>query len=198
MRATLARQPSDLERLVADTAPVAAVAARLRGRRVVAVGTGTGFHAAQQAAHLLRLAGVDALALQSADAAHDVALPLGTGVPSASPTPARARSTPTASCAARARRASTSSRSAASASRAPTWRPSSSSARPPTPPATPARCCAPPSWPRPSAPTSATWPPCPRPSPTRSPPTRRPLPRPRGCCSSSAAATTRGPRPRAR
>jgi glucosamine--fructose-6-phosphate aminotransferase (isomerizing) len=60
---------------LADEEPVAAVAERLRGRRVLAIGTGTSWHAASQAAALLRAAGVDAMAAQSADAAVDGPLP---------------------------------------------------------------------------------------------------------------------------
>ena len=52
-----------------------AVAERLRGRRVLAIGTGTSWHAASQAAALLRAAGLDASAAQSADAATDGPLP---------------------------------------------------------------------------------------------------------------------------
>jgi fructoselysine-6-P-deglycase FrlB-like protein len=57
------------------TPSVLAVAERLRGRRVLAIGTGTSWHAASQAAVLLRAAGVDACAVQSADAAVDGPLP---------------------------------------------------------------------------------------------------------------------------
>ena len=52
-----------------------AVAERLRGRRVLAIGTGTSWHAASQASALLRAAGLDASAAQSADAATDGPLP---------------------------------------------------------------------------------------------------------------------------
>ena len=69
MRQTMARQAQALAELLADEAPVAAVAGRLAGRRVLAIGTGTSWHAASQAAWLLRAAGVDAAAAQSADAA---------------------------------------------------------------------------------------------------------------------------------
>jgi glutamine---fructose-6-phosphate transaminase (isomerizing) len=51
------------------------VAERLRGRRVLAIGTGTSWHAASQAAALLRAAGLDAAAAQSADVAVDGPLP---------------------------------------------------------------------------------------------------------------------------
>ena len=69
MRATMWRQPADLRALLADPAPVEAQAGRFAGRRVVAVGTGTSWHAANHAVWLLREAGVDALAVQAMDAA---------------------------------------------------------------------------------------------------------------------------------
>src|SRR5437660_5172013 len=75
MRETIWRQPADLRGLLSDPAPVEAVAERLRGRRVLAIGTGTSWHAASQAAALLRAAGLDAGAAQSADAAVDGPLP---------------------------------------------------------------------------------------------------------------------------
>src|SRR6266849_8874860 len=75
MRQTMAGQAAALAAILDDAAPVAAVAERLRGRRVLAVGTGTSWHAASQAAALLRAAGLDAGAAQSADAAVDGPLP---------------------------------------------------------------------------------------------------------------------------
>src|SRR5215467_3406216 len=75
MRQTMDGQAAALAAILDDTAPVAAVAERLRGRRVMAVGTGTSWHAASQAAALLRAAGLDASAAQSADAAVDGPLP---------------------------------------------------------------------------------------------------------------------------
>ena len=69
MRQTMDRQAQMLAGILEDEAPAAAVAERLRGRRVLAVGTGTSWHAAGQAAVLLRAAGLDASAAQSADAA---------------------------------------------------------------------------------------------------------------------------------
>src|SRR5215470_3371722 len=75
MRTTMDGQAAALAAILADTAPVAAVAERLRGRRVVVIGTGTSWHAASQAATLLRAAGIDASAAQSADAAVDGPLP---------------------------------------------------------------------------------------------------------------------------
>jgi len=75
MRQTMDRQAEALAAILDDTAPVAAVAQRLRGRRVLAVGTGTSWHAASQAAALLRAAGLEASAAQSADAAVDGPFP---------------------------------------------------------------------------------------------------------------------------
>src|SRR2546422_7219494 len=69
MRATMWRQPDDLRALLADPAAVEAQAARLAGRRVVAVGTGTSWHAANHAVWLLREAGIEATAVQAMDAA---------------------------------------------------------------------------------------------------------------------------------
>src|SRR6266566_6881917 len=75
MRQTMDGQAGALAGILADEAPVAAVAERLRGRRVLAIGTGTSWHAASQAAALLRAAGLDAGAAQSSDAAVDGPLP---------------------------------------------------------------------------------------------------------------------------
>jgi glutamine---fructose-6-phosphate transaminase (isomerizing) len=75
MRQTMAGQAEALAWILADEAPVLAVAERLRRRRVLAIGTGTSWHAASQAATLLRAAGLDACAAQSADAAVDGPLP---------------------------------------------------------------------------------------------------------------------------
>ena len=69
MAKTMARQPADLGRLLADWAPVEAAAERTAGRRVFVVGTGTSWHAANQGAYFLRLAGADAWAVAAADAA---------------------------------------------------------------------------------------------------------------------------------
>jgi glutamine---fructose-6-phosphate transaminase (isomerizing) len=80
MRQTMDGQAEALARLLEDDTPVAAVAERLRGRRVLAIGTGTSWHAAAQAATLLRAAGLDAAAAQSADAATDGPLPAAGGV----------------------------------------------------------------------------------------------------------------------
>jgi len=75
MRQTMDGQADALAGILDDEASVLAVAERLRGRRVLAIGTGTSWHAASQAAVLLRAAGVDACAAQSADAAVDGPLP---------------------------------------------------------------------------------------------------------------------------
>ena len=52
MRQTMDHQAEALAQLVEDEAPVAEVADRLRGRRVLAIGIGTSWHAAAQAAAL--------------------------------------------------------------------------------------------------------------------------------------------------
>lgn len=69
MERTMLGQPDALARILADQAPIAAAAARIRGRRVWLAGTGTSWHAANVGAFWLRLAGVDATAVQAADAA---------------------------------------------------------------------------------------------------------------------------------
>ncbi len=46
MRQTMDRQAQALARVIDDEAPVLAVAERLRGLRVPAIGTGTSWHAA--------------------------------------------------------------------------------------------------------------------------------------------------------
>ena len=69
MRSTMWRQPADLRALLGDPAPVEAQAERLAGKRIVAVGTGTSWHAANHAVWLLREAGVRATAVQAMDAA---------------------------------------------------------------------------------------------------------------------------------
>ncbi len=75
MRQTMDRQAEWLAELVDDNAPVVEVAGRLRGRRLLAIGTGTSWHAASQAAVLLRAAGLDGWAAQSADVAVDGPVP---------------------------------------------------------------------------------------------------------------------------
>ncbi len=69
MRATIWRQPEDLRALLADTSPVEAQAERLAGRRIVVVGTGTSWHAANHAGWLFREANVEAIPVQAMDAA---------------------------------------------------------------------------------------------------------------------------------
>jgi glucosamine--fructose-6-phosphate aminotransferase (isomerizing) len=69
MRETMWRQPADLRALLADAGPVEAAAGRLQGKRLVLVGTGTSWHAANHAAWFLRAAGVDARPVQGMDAA---------------------------------------------------------------------------------------------------------------------------------
>ena len=75
MRQTMDGQADALAQILGDEEPVMEVAERLRGRRVLAIGTGTSWHAASQATALLRAAGLDASAAQSADAATDGPLP---------------------------------------------------------------------------------------------------------------------------
>ncbi|MGD0196935.1 MAG: hypothetical protein ABSC56_03355 [Solirubrobacteraceae bacterium] len=69
MRETMAAQPAALERILADRAALDSCAERLAGRRVLIVGTGTSWHAANQAAFMLRAAGLEAWPVTGADAA---------------------------------------------------------------------------------------------------------------------------------
>jgi glucosamine--fructose-6-phosphate aminotransferase (isomerizing) len=69
MRTTMATQPAELRRLLADPDPARAAAERIGGRRSWLVGVGTSWHAAHHGAWLLRAAGVDATALDAADVA---------------------------------------------------------------------------------------------------------------------------------
>jgi glutamine---fructose-6-phosphate transaminase (isomerizing) len=69
MRETMATQPEVLRGLMDDQRGLEAAAQRLAGRRVLVVGTGTSWHAANQGAWFLRMAGVDAWAVPAADAA---------------------------------------------------------------------------------------------------------------------------------
>ncbi|HWC85411.1 MAG TPA: hypothetical protein VG388_02660 [Solirubrobacteraceae bacterium] len=69
MATTMERMPEDLTRILADRGPVLAAADRVAGRRTFVVGTGTSWHAANQGAYFLRLAGVEAWPLQAADSA---------------------------------------------------------------------------------------------------------------------------------
>ncbi len=69
MRETMATQPALLRELLADGGPAEEAAKRLAGRRVLLVGTGTSWHAANQGAWFLRAAGAEAWAVQAVDAA---------------------------------------------------------------------------------------------------------------------------------
>ena len=69
MRTTMAAQPEQLARLLADPGPAEAAAARLAGRRILLIGIGSSWHAAQHGAWLLREAGVAADAAHAADLA---------------------------------------------------------------------------------------------------------------------------------
>lgn len=75
MRQTMDGQAEALARILHDPEPAFRVAERLRGRQVLAIGTGTSWHAASQAVSLLRAAGLEAFAAQSADAVVDGLLP---------------------------------------------------------------------------------------------------------------------------
>ena len=65
MRETMWRQPDDLRRVLGDPGPAELAAERIAGRRVLLSGTGTSWHAANHGAALLRLAGVEAWAVQA-------------------------------------------------------------------------------------------------------------------------------------
>ena len=69
MEKAMARQPAELERLFRGQGPVVKAAEHIRGRRTFLVGTGTSWHAANQGAILLRLAGIEAWAVEAIDAA---------------------------------------------------------------------------------------------------------------------------------
>jgi glutamine---fructose-6-phosphate transaminase (isomerizing) len=69
MRDTMAGQPAALERILADRRRLDEAAGRIVGRRVLLVGTGTSWHAANQGAFMLRRAGLDAWPVAAADAA---------------------------------------------------------------------------------------------------------------------------------
>ena len=75
MRDTMATQPEALRRILDDQRGLDAAAQRLAGRRVLVVGTGTSWHAANQGAWCLRTAGLDAWAVPAADAAAGQPLP---------------------------------------------------------------------------------------------------------------------------
>jgi glutamine---fructose-6-phosphate transaminase (isomerizing) len=68
MRETMATQPEALRQILEDQQGLEQAAQRLSGRRVLVVGTGTSWHAANQGAWCLRMAGVDAWAVPAADA----------------------------------------------------------------------------------------------------------------------------------
>lgn len=80
MRETMNTQAAELRRLLQDETGVADVAERLRDREVLVIGTGTSWHAANQGAQLLRLAGVRASAAQSFDVALQGPVPGAGGV----------------------------------------------------------------------------------------------------------------------
>jgi glutamine---fructose-6-phosphate transaminase (isomerizing) len=65
----MATQPEVLRQLLGDQRGLGSAAQRLAGRRVLIVGTGTSWHAANQGAWFLRLAGLEAWAVPAADAA---------------------------------------------------------------------------------------------------------------------------------
>jgi glucosamine--fructose-6-phosphate aminotransferase (isomerizing) len=69
MRETMERQPADLRALLEDAGAAEQQAAKLAGRRILLVGTGTSWHAANHGAWLLREAGVEAWAVQALDVA---------------------------------------------------------------------------------------------------------------------------------
>lgn len=75
MRETMATQPEALRRVLDDQRGLESAAQRLAGRRVLLVGTGTSWHAANQGAWWLRMGGVDAWAVPAADAAAGNPLP---------------------------------------------------------------------------------------------------------------------------
>ncbi len=64
MRETMWRQPEDLRKVLDDPGPAERAAERIAGRRVLLSGTGTSWHAVNHGAALLRLAGVEAWAVQ--------------------------------------------------------------------------------------------------------------------------------------
>ncbi len=69
MQEAIASQPGELRRLLADDAAIGPAAERLRGRRILLVGTGTSWHAANIGTWFLRAAGTEAWAVQAMDAA---------------------------------------------------------------------------------------------------------------------------------
>ena len=77
MRDTMATQPEVLRRILDDQRGLESAAQRLAGRRVLIVGTGTSWHAANQGAWCLRMGGIDAWAVPAADAAAGQPFPWG-------------------------------------------------------------------------------------------------------------------------
>lgn len=71
MQTTMQRQPEDLRRLCQDTDKIDRLASTLVGRRIIVIGTGTSWHAANQGARFLQLAGHDSRAVPSVDFATD-------------------------------------------------------------------------------------------------------------------------------
>ena len=69
MQEAIASQPRELRRLLADDAAIGPAAERLRGRRILLVGTGTSWHAANIGTWFLGAAGAEAWAVQAMDAA---------------------------------------------------------------------------------------------------------------------------------
>jgi glucosamine--fructose-6-phosphate aminotransferase (isomerizing) len=69
MRATMARQPAELQQLLAEGDAAARAAELLAGRRVLLAGTGTSWHASNHGAWLLRAADVEAWPIQPLEAA---------------------------------------------------------------------------------------------------------------------------------
>src|SRR5262245_19472774 len=67
MRETMWTQPEQLTRLLGDAGAADEAAARLKGRRLLLVGIGTSWHAAQHGAWFLREAGVEVEAVHAAD-----------------------------------------------------------------------------------------------------------------------------------
>jgi glutamine---fructose-6-phosphate transaminase (isomerizing) len=69
MREAMWTQPGELARLLTDPGPAEAAAERLRGRKLLLVGIGTSWHAAQHGAWFMREAGVNVEAVHAADVA---------------------------------------------------------------------------------------------------------------------------------
>jgi glutamine---fructose-6-phosphate transaminase (isomerizing) len=81
MRVAMESQPEQLRRMLADDGTALAAAEKLEGRRVLLVGVGTSWHAAQHGAWMLREAGVKADAAHAADLApYDVPVEAQDGV----------------------------------------------------------------------------------------------------------------------